>query len=323
MKRLATLLIAAAFTVVACKKENDVDPIEQEEVGQENEQEEDGVFTFQGEKFDNQRVSIPETKDINIVNTLYVSRLDSTFVPDSTYNLTWTILVPEEESVKAEWSFELDAPFIKTEKKYWHSEERIWRYVFNVNLSDPNITGSGKLTLSMLNEKTAEVITRDYNVKVDLAVEKTDVNCVNFGMNKSEVKERELGWNLTNPRQIFHSWGEYLPNVSYMAFTGKWLMGGICTYEFENNKLVRVTEFDNYTHLGWYNSPETLFNLFRKLHLQKLPELQIDPITRSTQLEEPISWEYNGLRITVDPAREYHIDGEPKKKFAVIFEPAN
>lgn len=323
MKRLLILICVSVFFVTSCKKsDNHVKPIEEDQF-QEEEEIDDGSFIFYGQRFDNERVSIPDAQDVNIKNSLFISRIDTTFVADSVQqNLTWTVLVPENESVKAEWTFELDSPLLKTEKKYWYPEEKIWKYVFSVNLANPDITGSGRLLVSLINEATGEVISRDYNVTVELDVVKTDINSVSFGMSKEEVKALELARASYEKPYARMEWGEYLPNFAYIAFTAKWLNGGISTYEFKDDKLFRVTEFDYYTYLGWYTNPTLVESILRNLKIKEVPELPIDPETRGLKLEKPISWIYNGLRITVDPAREYHIDGEPKKMFAIVFEPA-
>jgi len=315
MKRILTLLLPLVLLVISCKKKEIISPTD------ENDETESGVYMFNGEKFDNQRVSIPEAKDVTINNTLYVSKFDSTFVADSTSNLTWTVLVPENESVKAEWIFELDAPFLKSEKKFWHSTERIWRYVFSVNLNDPRIQGRGKLTINMLNEVTGEAITRDYFVTVNLNVDETDVNTVRFGMSKEEVQRREWGWLNYEKPDIGRFWGEFMPNVAYLNYTRKWFDSqGFLTYEFRDNKLIRVTEFDmdNWTHYA--QCEHCLNKILKQLNIDDTIVLEKDERGMSLPLSNKYSWVVGNVRMSIDPDHEYLLNGEMKKRLSLVFE---
>src|SRR5690606_12675812 len=170
-----------------------------------------------------------------------------------THNLSWSVLVPESESVKAEWKIDAEIPIITSEKKFWLQNEKLWRYIFSAKIADEPVSGKGKLQIEITNETTGESLLRDLNLEVNLNKVSNDFNWVNFGMTKDEVRDLEVHRYKVVTLRDNHDWVELLPTVAVLPIT-KFFSNGRTAYEFEDGKLVSISEFIPGTK-NQYNGP--------------------------------------------------------------------
>ena len=328
MKKHHLIILLAGLLLTGCKKDShDVDPKDPNETGlpakeEPDNDESDGFIVFDGLKYDNQRVSIPDDLSIVFNNRLFVNRIDTLFVLDSTYTLSWSILVPEEQSVSADWTIDYGIPITTVEKKYWYQDQRVWRYVFQAKLDNAPLSGSGILKIVMKNESTGESISRGFDIDVRVETIENDYNWVDFGMPKDKVKELEaLRYNfLTHYRD--HPWKEILPTVGVLP-AAKYFNGGQTAYEFVDGRLSSISEFiPGITN--WYNNGprEPISQILNTLHIKGWPRYQYDDQSGRYTLLEPYSWVYNGLKITLSTDKEFHLNGEPAKCTSLTFEKA-
>lgn len=281
----------------------------------------DGEYTIiDGVKYDNQRVSIPEETNLVYENYLFCNRLDTMYVADSTHNLSWSVLVPESESVKAEWKIDAEIPIITSEKKFWLQNEKLWRYIFSAKIADEPVSGKGKLQIEITNETTGESLLRDLNLEVNLNKVSNDFNWVDFGMSKDEVRNLEVHRYKVVTLRDYDEWVELLPTVATLPIT-KFFNNGRTAYEFEDGKLVSISEFvPGKTNL-YNNGPrEYITEILKGLHIEGWPNYHYDSVNGSYTLLEPYSWQYNGLKITLSTTKAFHLDGELQPCTSLTFE---
>lgn len=320
-----SLLLILILLIAGCKKSSQlIDPNDENRIENENQVPDEGydsetkeIFkTVEGIPYDNQRVSIPARTELNYFTNLYITLLDTIYRTQSG-KIEWSILVPEKDSVSARWDVDAEIELKLSHNIKWIYNEQMWRYTFIAEIDKVTRSGSADVMVVLTNHTTDEVILRSTKVNVILELNISDINGARFGNTKSEA--------ITNIQNYFQkinefkpTWDELLPNVGFLPFN-KYFGNNGTTYEFEGDRLVRVTEVGQ-----WFSHPDSvvytrrLEGVLNRFKCDKQPEL-IDYGHGRMILKSPISWHYNGLKLTFSE-RKYVFDGIEGRAIAFIIE---
>jgi hypothetical protein len=273
-----------------------------------------GTVYVDGIAYDAEGISRGPEGTYAIATNMYISKIDTSWNTDSTV-ISWSIMVPENENVTARWQIASGFSYRTKEKKVWNYPKQKWIYTYTLDL-DKKVPAFGEIKMTFSNDITKEVLERKFILALELKKHFFDVYRTSFGMTKDEVRTNEM--QRVNDAGIPHlTWNELLPTVATGGIARVW--GGSVTYEYNEGKLVLVSEATLYRPNGG-----SLSNLNHVLEFLKAPgRPKVSWPTPETMLiEEPYSWDYEGLKITLQK-REYFFNGETIKANALTYEKAN
>ena len=321
MKKKYLLIFFACFIFGGCKKSgSELDPDDTRKVENLDEKESDDVASeydiIDGVKYDNQRVSVHDGEEITFVTNVFETLVDTIYRTQAGY-IEWSILVPENDSISAEWKVESGIELRLSQKKKWIFSEQMWAQTFTAVINKVSKSGSADLGIKLTNHTTKKEIFRSIKVRVQIEVTESELNGAFFGNGKQETIGKVQAY-FQNKDGFKPEWDELEPNVGYLPLSK---FGGIgTTYEFESGKLKKITEIGS-----WTSSPDTLLWVNRFMY-------KINGITPNNviiqyvdhgygryTLAGPVKWRFNGLLIGLEE-RRYVIDGVEGRGVALVFE---
>lgn len=283
MKRtlvLSLILLSAA----ACKKNDkgiEPDPLNSSEV------------------FDQDGISAFDDKNIEVVTNY--TKID-TFYTNATFDIGISAKVPDGDSAIFKFTVYNYPVNITRFSSQWDAKEKYKIAQSDFDLDLLSLAGSVPVTASVTYLKTGVSRTKKAQVNITNKTSSFDLFNVNFGMTKEAVKTSEskrlgltedkiLGW-LESSAQT-----GYLGKSSLFSKSTRYSISGSTYYEFEDNKLVRISEIidkkaENFQNKDEYNVVKSLFT---RLGASKIPVEYAPATNTTTYAQEAVSWTKNGI----------------------------
>ena len=251
------------------------------------------------ELFDQDGISAFDDKNIEVVTNY--TKID-TFYTNITSDIGISAKVPDGESAIFKFTVYNYPVNITRFSSQWDTKGKYKIAQSDFDLDLVSLAGSVPVTASVTYLKTGVSRTKKAQVNITNKTSSFDLFNVNFGMTKEAVKTSESKrLNLTEDKNL--GWLEssinagYLGKSSLFSKSTRYSVSGATYYEFEDDKLIKVSEIidknaENFQNQGEYNAVKSLFT---RLGAGKIPVEYAPATNTTTYAKAPVSWTKNGI----------------------------